>query len=183
MKIYTKTGDEGETSLFGGKRVSKADIRIDSYGTIDELNAYIGLVRDQDVNKARLDFLVDIQDKLFIIGSMLAADPANTKIRVPHVTHADTELLETEIDAMEERLQPLRFFVLPGGHTSVSFCHVARTVCRRAERLVISLNEHEKIEPLIIRYLNRLSDYLFVLSRTMANELGVEERPWNSANR
>jgi len=183
MKIYTKTGDEGQTSLFGGKRVSKADIRIDSYGTIDELNAYMGLVRDQEINKKRLDFLVDIQDKLFTIGSMLAAEPGNTKIRVPVLSDADTEILEKEIDVMEVSLQPLRFFVLPGGHTSISFCHVARTVCRRAERLAIVLNEQEKIEPVIIRYLNRLSDYLFVLSRSMANELGVEERPWNSATR
>jgi len=183
MKIYTKTGDEGQTSLFGGKRVSKADIRIDSYGTVDELNAYIGLVSDQEVNKNRVDFLTDIQNKLFIIGSMLAAEPGNTKIKIPVLSDTDTEVLEKEIDTMEGHLQPLRFFVLPGGHTSVSFCHVARTVCRRAERLAIVLDQQDRIEPMIIRYLNRLSDYLFVLSRTMANELGVEERPWKSGTR
>lgn len=180
MKIYTKTGDNGQTSLFGGKRVSKSDMRIDSYGTIDELNAFIGLVRDQEVNKGRVDFLVGVQDRLFTIGSMLAAEPGNTKIKIPVLSDEDTEILEREIDRMEADLKPLRFFVLPGGHTSVSFCHVARTVCRRAERLSIVLDEQEKIEPRIVRYLNRLSDYLFVLGRTMADELGVAERPWKS---
>ena len=180
MKIYTKTGDNGHTSLFGGKRVSKSNIRIDSYGTIDELNSFMGLVRDQEVNKKREDFLVGLQDKLFSIGSMLAAEPGNTKIKVPGLSDEDTEALEREIDRMEVGLKPLTFFIVPGGHTSVSLCHVARTVCRRAERMVIALNEQEKVEPGIIRYLNRLSDYLFVLSRAMSNELGIEERPWKS---
>jgi len=178
MKIYTKTGDNGTTSLFGGKHVSKADIRIDTYGTVDELNAYVGLVRDQEINQERKPTLVEIQDRLFTIGSMLAAEPGNTKIKIPHLSDKDIALLEKEIDAMDEALPPMKFFVLPGGHTAVSFCHVARTVCRRAERLVIALNEHEAVEPLVIQYLNRLSDYLFVLARIMAHELNVEETPW-----
>lgn len=178
MKIYTKTGDQGTTALFGGKRVSKAHLRIDTYGTVDELNSYIGLVRDQDVNKKRKEVLVEIQDRLFTIGSILATEPGNTKVKVPHLTEADIEFLEKEIDAMDLQLQPMRFFVLPGGHQSVSFCHLARTVCRRTERLTIELNTIETVDPLVIKYLNRLSDYLFVLSRTMTKELQVEETPW-----
>lgn len=178
MKIYTKTGDQGTTSLFGGKRVSKADLRIDTYGTIDELNSYLGLLRDQEVNKKRKDFLVEIQDRLFTIGSILATEPGNTKVKIPHLVPADIEVLEKEIDVMDAALPPMRFFVLPGGHASVSFCHIARTVCRRAERLVIALNATETIDVLVIQYLNRLSDYLFMLSRMMTQELNVEETPW-----
>src|SRR5688572_18409753 len=135
MKIYTKTGDQGTTSLFGGKRVSKADLRIDSYGTVDELNSFIGLVRDQEINEKRKDFLLQIQNKLFIMGSVLATEPGNKKVKTPSLQEEDVVSLEREIDAMEGTLTPLRFFILPGGHVSVSFCHVARTVCRRAERL------------------------------------------------
>jgi cob(I)alamin adenosyltransferase len=178
MKIYTKTGDEGTTSLFGGKRVSKADLRIDTYGTIDELNSYIGLVRDQEVNTKRKEILTEIQDRLFTIGSILATEPGNTKVKIPHLKEADIEFLEKEIDAMDLQLQPMRFFVLPGGHPSVSFCHIARTVCRRAERLIISLNSIEPVDSLVIKYLNRLSDYFFVLGRTMTKELQIEETPW-----
>jgi cob(I)alamin adenosyltransferase len=178
MKIYTRTGDSGSTSLFGGKRVSKADLRIDSYGTIDELNSYIGLLRDQEVNRKRKPVLVEIQDRLFTIGSILAAEPGNTKVKVPALTEADTEALEKEIDSMEAQLPPMRSFVLPGGHQAVSFCHVARTVCRRAERLVIALDAQEKVDPLVLKYLNRLSDYLFMLSRKMSAELKADETPW-----
>lgn len=178
MKIYTKTGDQGTTSLFGGKRVSKADLRIDAYGTVDELNSFMGLIRDQDVNHKRKDVLVKIQNTLFIIGSILATEPGNTKVKIPSLQEADIVLLEKEIDAMDEALPPLRFFILPGGHPSVSFCHVARTVCRRSERLTMGLHEQEPTDPLVIKYLNRLSDYLFMLSRKMANELGVEEIAW-----
>jgi cob(I)alamin adenosyltransferase len=178
MKIYTKTGDQGTTSLFGGKRVSKADLRIETYGTIDELNCWIGLVRDQPVNENRKNFLILLQDRLFTMGSMLAVEPGNTKVKVPLLDEIDVVSLEKEIDAMDAELQPMRFFVLPGGHQSVSFCHIARTVCRRAERLTIALNTHESIEPLVIKYLNRLSDYLFVLSRKMSLELNMEETPW-----
>ena len=178
MKIYTKTGDEGTTSLFGGKRVSKADLRIDTYGTVDELNAYIGLLRDQEVNQKRKDTLIEIQDRLFTIGSILATEPGNTKVKIPPLTEEDIQFLERAIDVMDAELPPMRFFVLPGGHTSISVGHVARTVCRRAERLTIALHQVEKVEPLVIKYLNRLSDYLFMLCRKMANELKVEETPW-----
>ena len=178
MKIYTKTGDHGTTSLFGGKRVSKADLRIDSYGTVDELNSYLGLLRDQEVNQKRKDVLIEIQDRLFTIGSILATEPGNTKVKIPLLIESDITFLEVEMDRMEEMLPPMRFFVLPGGHASVSFGHVARTVCRRAERLAIALDEQEKINPLVIKYLNRLSDYLFMLCRMMTFELKIEETPW-----
>lgn len=178
MKIYTKTGDTGTTALFGGKRVSKADLRIETYGTVDELNAYVGLVRDQPVNQIRKNILVEIQDRLFTIGSMLATEPGNTKVKIPSILKEDIVVLEKAIDAMDALLPPMKSFVLPGGHPSVSFCHVARTVCRRAERLVIALDAQEKIDTLVIQYLNRLSDYLFMLSRKMSAELNAEEMPW-----
>lgn len=178
MKIYTKTGDKGQTSLLGGTRISKSHPRIESYGTIDELNSYIGLVRDQEVNTHRRDLLKEIQDRLFTIGSHLAADPDRNTKKVPDLLPTDIELLEHEMDKMDAELPELRFFVLPGGHQSVSFCHLARTVCRRAERLVIAFSEEVIIEEMIIKYLNRLSDYLFVLSRKMAMELGAEEISW-----
>ena len=178
MKIYTKTGDEGMTSLFGGKRLSKAALRIDTYGTIDELNSWVGVLRDQDVNLKRKEILLAVQDRLFTIGSMLATEPGNTKVRVPSLWDDDVLFLEQQIDAMEVVLPPMRSFVLPGGHPAVSFTHVARTVCRRGERLVIALHQSEPVEPLIIKYLNRLSDYLFVLARLAARELNAEESPW-----
>ncbi|NBP69087.1 MAG: cob(I)yrinic acid a,c-diamide adenosyltransferase [Cytophagia bacterium] len=178
MKIYTKTGDQGTTSLFGGKRVSKADLRIDTYGTVDELNSYIGLLRDQAVNHTRLNDLLEVQDRLFTIGSILATEPGNQKVKIPHLAESDIDFLEKRMDEMDANLPPMRFFVLPGGHQSVSFCHIARTVCRRAERLTIALNAHEPVDPLVIKYLNRLSDYIFVLSRQMTQDLNVTESPW-----
>lgn len=178
MKIYTKTGDKGTTALFGGKRVSKADLRIETYGTVDELNSYVGLVRDQPVNQIRKNILVEIQDRLFTIGSILATEPGNTKVKIPSLHVDDVTALEKEIDAMDASLPPMKSFVLPGGHQSVSFCHVTRTVCRRAERLVIALDAQEKIDPVVVQYLNRLSDYLFMLSRKMSAELNAEEMPW-----
>lgn len=178
MKIYTKTGDTGTTALFGGKRVSKADLRIDTYGTVDELNSFVGLVRDQEVNQKRKNTLVEIQDRLFTIGSILATEPGNTKVRIPSLADTDISLLEKEIDSMDAELPQMKFFVLPGGNQSVSFCHVARTVCRRAERLVVALNSQEPVDTLVVQYLNRLSDYLFMLSRKMTQELGAEETPW-----
>lgn len=178
MKVYTKTGDKGTTGLFGGARVSKSHERINAYGTIDELNSYIGLVRDQEVNAKRKDVLVEVQDRLFTVGSILATEPGNTKVKVPELQHADIESLEKEIDKMEEELPPMKSFILPGGHASVSFCHVARCVCRRAERLVVALNDHEPVHSAVIQYLNRLSDYLFVLARKMSKELNAEETPW-----
>ncbi|HEY9049561.1 MAG TPA: cob(I)yrinic acid a,c-diamide adenosyltransferase, partial [Ohtaekwangia sp.] len=141
MKIYTKTGDQGTTALFGGKRVSKADLRIETYGTVDELNSWIGMVRDQEVNQKRKDILVEIQDRLFTVGSILATEPGNTKVKIPALIPEDILFLEKQIDALDAELPPMRFFVLPGGHPSVSCCHVARTVCRRSERLIIALQQ------------------------------------------
>jgi cob(I)alamin adenosyltransferase len=180
MKIYTKTGDKGDTSLLGGTRVSKAHERIDAYGTIDELNSYIGLLRDQEVNEKRKDLLKEIQDRLFTIGSTLAADPEKSGIKTPDLHSTDIKLLEDEMDQMDKLLPELKAFILPGGHTAVSFCHIARTVCRRAERNVIALRKNSKVEELIVIYLNRLSDYLFVLGRMMAKELNAEEITWKA---
>ncbi|SFF23988.1 cob(I)yrinic acid a,c-diamide adenosyltransferase [Thermoflexibacter ruber] len=178
MKIYTKTGDKGDTSLVYGTRVRKNDMRIDSYGTVDELNAYIGLLRDQAVNELRKDILKEIQDRLFTIGASLATEPNKDRKKIPDLYETDVELLEKEMDKMDAALPELRHFVLPGGHESVSFCHVARTVCRRAERICVALSREVEVDDLIIKYLNRLSDYLFVLSRKMAQELNVEEVKW-----
>lgn len=178
MKIYTKTGDIGETSLFGGRRVSKSELRIESYGTVDELNSWIGLLRDVNTNEGERELLKEIQDRLFTVGSSLAADPENDKLKTPDLHEADVELLEKAIDGMDEVLEELRHFVLPGGHVFVSYCHIARTVCRRAERLAVALHHHEAVHPLSIKYLNRLSDYLFTLSRKMAHDLKAEEVKW-----
>ena len=179
MKVYTKTGDQGLTSLIGGTRVPKSSLRIDCYGTVDELNSYVGLLRDQDVNAARRDVLKEVQDRLFTIGSHLATDPGKeVRQRLPDLHNTDVALLETEMDRMNQDLAPLREFILPGGHPAVSFGHVARCVCRRAERLAVQLREESPVEDLVVMYLNRLSDYLFVLSRQMAHELGVAEVTW-----
>ncbi|MCR9287391.1 MAG: cob(I)yrinic acid a,c-diamide adenosyltransferase [Bacteroidetes bacterium] len=178
FKIYTKTGDKGETGLFGGKRLPKSHIRIEAYGTVDELNSFIGIVRDgYDNEKARI-ILKEIQDRLFTIGSNLASDPSKN-MNVPDLVESDIELLESEMDRMDEELPPLKSFILPGGHTLVSHCHVARCVCRRAERVVVSLNSIENVESILIQYLNRLSDYLFVLARKIALDLGVQEVEWH----
>ncbi|HAS41372.1 MAG TPA: cob(I)yrinic acid a,c-diamide adenosyltransferase [Microscillaceae bacterium] len=178
MKIYTKTGDKGKTSLIGGTRVPKSHLRIEAYGTIDELNSYIGLLNDQPVNTARKSILREIQDRLFTIGSSLASDPQKSKMKIPDLLEEDVLLLEKEIDKMNEVLPELRAFVLPGGHQSISFGHLARTVCRRAERTVIALQELDFVVDLVVQYLNRLSDYLFTLCRMMHQELEVEETPW-----
>lgn len=178
MKIYTKTGDKGTTSLVGGTRVSKADLRLEAYGTVDELNSYIGLLGDQTVNEGRKELLKEIQDRLFTIGSHLASEPDGVSKRLPDLLDSDLVLLENKMDEMNEALPPLRAFILPGGHASVSFGHVARTVCRRAERAVILLQEREGVDEIIIRYLNRLSDFVFMLCRKMAQELNVEEVTW-----
>jgi cob(I)alamin adenosyltransferase len=178
VKIYTKTGDVGETALFGGKRVPKNELRIEAYGTVDELNSWIGLLRDVNTADDVKNLLKEIQDRLFTLGSTLAADPSNPKLKTPDLHESDVELLEHAIDRMDETLEPLRNFVLPGGHVYVSYCHIARTVCRRAERLCVALHQVSEIHPLIIKYLNRLSDYLFTLSRKMAKDLGAEEVNW-----
>ncbi len=177
FKIYTKTGDAGETGLFGGRRLSKSHLRIESYGTVDELNSYIGVVRDSLKDEHLRQILKDVQDRLFAVGANLASDPAKN-LTPPDITQADIQVLESEIDSMEAQLPALKNFILPGGHPSVSFCHVARCVCRRAERLVVALNHDEKVEPMVLQYLNRLSDYLFVLSRKIGHDAGAEEVIW-----
>ncbi|MDN4166910.1 cob(I)yrinic acid a,c-diamide adenosyltransferase [Cytophagales bacterium LB-30] len=178
MKIYTKTGDKGTTSLLGGTRVLKSHDRIESYGTVDELNSYIGLVRDQEVNRTRKEILKEIQDRLFTIGANLASDPQKSGMKIPDLKESDIQLLENEMDAMDKQLPEMRNFILPGGHPSVSYCHIARCVCRRAERLAIKLAQEEPVAEEVIVYLNRLSDYLFVLGRKMAAELQAEEVAW-----
>ena len=178
FKIYTKTGDKGQTSLIGGTRIPKFDIRIEAYGTVDELNSYIGLIRDQAMEEHAREILIEIQDRLFTIGSLLAADPVKNKMTLPQIAESDIKLLEEEMDAMDKQLPEMKSFVLPGGHTTVSFCHIARCVCRRAERCVLKLNEQEPLNELIYKYLNRLSDYLFVLSRKLTMDLKATETPW-----
>lgn len=178
MKIYTKKGDQGTTQLIGGTRVPKSSLRIEAYGTVDELNSYIGLIRDQDVAQSIIEQLLEIQDRLFTLGSQLAVDPGASSMKLPEIFLKDVELLESWIDEMDAQLEPMRNFVLPGGHTTVSFCHVARCVCRRAERITVDLNAHQAIDPIILTYLNRLSDYLFVLSRKLSSDLGATEHPW-----
>ncbi|MDY8134092.1 cob(I)yrinic acid a,c-diamide adenosyltransferase [Aquimarina sp. 2201CG5-10] len=185
MKIYTKTGDKGTTALFGGTRVPKHHIRIESYGTVDELNSHIGLIRDQDIDDLSKKMLINIQDRLFTVGAVLATDPEKAvlksgqkRLNIPTVSEKDIKLLETEIDRMNTSLPPMTNFVLPGGHQTVSFCHIARCVCRRAERLATALYELEPFEETTLQYLNRLSDYLFVLARKLSNDLQAEEIKW-----
>ncbi len=178
FKIYTKTGDKGETGLFGGKRLPKHHIRIESYGTVDELNSYIGLVRDNINDPETRDLLKEIQDRLFAIGSSLASDPEKNMI-TPDVKKTDIEVLENAMDNMDANLPALKNFILPGGNTVVSFCHIARCVCRRADRNVVSLHYIENVDELILKYLNRLSDYLFILGRKIALDNGAEEVVWN----
>ncbi|WP_304141614.1 cob(I)yrinic acid a,c-diamide adenosyltransferase [Mesoflavibacter zeaxanthinifaciens] len=185
MKIYTKTGDKGTTALFGGTRVPKHHIRIESYGTVDELNSYIGLIRDQDIDQHYKDLLIKIQDRLFTVGAILATDPEKAtlkngkeRLNIPKISETDINLLEQEMDAMDAQLPPMTHFVLPGGHQTVSFCHIARTVCRRAERLASALNDLEPFQPETLTYLNRLSDYLFVLARKLSQDLQADEVKW-----
>ncbi len=179
-KIYTKTGDKGKTSLISGTKVFKNDIRIETYGTVDELNSHIGLVNDYTPDEHQRTILKQIQDRLFVIGSSLACDPQKeTGLHIPDLKEEDIQLLEKEIDSMNERLPEMKHFILPGGHAAVSSTHIARCVCRRAERLCVSMQQHDLfIEPVIIKYLNRLSDYLFVLARFTAQELHVPEITW-----
>lgn len=178
MKIYTKTGDEGQTGLFGGTRLHKDEIRIEAYGTVDELNAHIGLLRDGISDQDTTGILIEIQDRLFTIGSILASEPGKENLQIPKLKSEDVILLEQEMDKMNELLPPMRSFVLPGGHELVSQCHIARCVCRRAERRVVSLARNEKVESIVLQYLNRLSDYLFVLSRKVSSDKKATETPW-----
>ena len=185
MKIYTKTGDKGKTSLFGGTRVPKYHLRIEAYGTVDELNSYIGLIRDQKIDAHATEILLKIQNELFTLGSMLATPPdkeilksGKDRLNITKITATSVELLENEIDQMNEFLPPMSHFILPGGHTTVSFCHITRCICRRAERITTLLNEESTINPEILVYLNRLSDYLFVLARKLTIDNQAQEIPW-----
>ena len=180
MKIYTKTGDKGQTSLIGGTRVPKHHMRIEAYGTVDELNSWIGLINDQEIPVETKTILSEIQDRLFTVGASLASEPEKSKMKIPDLHESDIELLEFEIDKMNEVLPEMRFFILPGGHTTISYCHLSRCVCRRAERNVIHLHENEFVNELVIKYLNRLSDYLFVLARFLAHDLKVNEIAWKA---
>jgi cob(I)alamin adenosyltransferase len=180
LKIYTKTGDRGTTSLIGGTKVPKSHIRIEAYGTVDELNSYIGLCKDLLADNQSKPILQEIQDRLFTMGSSLACDPEKEpKMKIPDLKETDITRLEEEIDRMHETLPPMKSFILPGGHPSVSHLHIARCICRRAERCCVRLElEREEVESIIIKYLNRLSDYLFVLARYIAHQLKAEEIPW-----
>jgi cob(I)alamin adenosyltransferase len=185
MKIYTKTGDNGTTALFGGTRVKKHNLRIESYGTVDELNSYIGLIKDQEISNYNKESLLKIQNDLFTLGAMLATPPeketlknGKERLNIPKVDDEAILFLENEIDKMDLELPLMTNFILPGGHQAVSFCHVARCVCRRAERLSVELNDQEAINDAILKYLNRLSDYLFVLARMLSKDLSVAEIKW-----
>lgn len=182
MKIYTKTGDAGYTSLIGGTRVPKYHLRIESYGTVDELNSYIGLISSQEIDEKDRLVLKEIQDRLFTIGSSLAADPEKSKMKIPDLQFEDVELLETEMDRMEAFLPQLKHFILPGGNSAVSFCHLARCVCRRAERITIELSENSFVEEKVKIYLNRLSDYLFMLARKIGFDQNIAENVWIPRN-
>ena len=177
MKIYTKTGDSGETSLFGGKRVTKDHVRIEAYGTIDELNSFLGVLYDNLEDENQRYLINSVQSNLFTIGSILANEGKTTDY-IPDLRESAISVLEKAMDEMDENLPPLTNFILPGGNTVVSFCHIARTVCRRAETRMVALNHIEDVDPKLIKYLNRLSDYLFVLSRKIAKDFNADEISW-----
>lgn len=176
-KIYTKTGDKGKTSLLGGKKVSKAHLRIVAFGEVDELNSYIGLLAAYTINEPYKPFLSALQHKLFNLGSLLAVE-GRPPFPIPEITKVDVEAIEHEIDWLTNILPPLKNFILPGGHREVAFCHIARCVCRRAERSVVALHETSRVNPYLLKFLNRLSDYLFVFARVMTRNLGAEEVIW-----
>ena len=178
MKIYTKKGDSGTTQLLGGKRVSKSHLRIEAYGTVDELNAYMGLLRDQEIDQKSIEMFLIIQDRLFTIGSLLALENPDSKIKLPKLSESDVSVLENQMDQMNEQLDEMKSFVLPGGHTIVSYCHIARCICRRAERVTTLLPQETVQFELILKYLNRLSDYLFVMSRFLTKLTNSKEIPW-----
>ena len=185
MKIYTKTGDKGTTALFGGTRVPKNHLRIDAYGTIDELNAWLGLLRDQPIDATYKDLLTNVQDKLFTVGAILATDPKKARLKnggerlnIEKIADKDIESLEKKMDSMDASLPPMTHFILPGGHPIVSYCHIARTICRRAERKMVQLHEKEPFDEAVLSYINRLSDYLFVLARKLSKDLKAEEIKW-----
>jgi len=178
MKIYTKTGDKGLTSLIGGTRVQKFHLRIECYGTVDELNSYIGLIMCQGIDIHYQKTLKEIQDRLFTVGAALASDPEKSRMKIPDLHDQDIVLLETEMDSMNEVLPELKHFILPGGNTVVSYCHVARCICRRAERLTVQLASESFVDEKMTIYLNRLSDYLFVLARKLNQDAKTDENIW-----
>tara|TARA_B100001287_G_scaffold121022_1_gene101987 strand:+ start:277 stop:825 length:549 start_codon:yes stop_codon:yes gene_type:complete len=178
MKIYTKKGDKGQTGLIGGSRVSKNDLRINTYGTVDELNAHVGLLRDLTDDRTLKSNLIEIQDRLFTAGSLLAVGEKGTKMKLPELHEVDIQCLESWIDHMDKLLPQMKSFILPGGHVAVSTCHIVRTVCRRAERLIVELSNHVEVSPVVVAYFNRLSDYFFTLSRKLSMDLNAEETPW-----
>ena len=179
MKIYTKTGDKGNTSLIGGRRIPKPHLRIEAYGTVDELISLIGLLRDQDIPEEHKSILLSIQDRLMVCASHLANDPQNlAKRKLPVLSEIDIEELERRIDSMEETLIPLSSFVLPGGHPASSFCQLARSICRRAERAIVRLSLEEEVDEIGIRYHNRLADFLFVLSRRLLKDFNISDNLW-----
>lgn len=178
MKIYTKTGDKGITSLLGGTRVSKYNLRINAYGTVDELNSFLGLVGDLEISEKRIELIREIQSRLFTVGSSLAAENERALDFKPDLEEQDVLRLENAIDEMDAAIPPLSNFVLPCGHQLVSTTHIARTVSRRAERIVIELSDEEEVEEIVIKYLNRLSDYLFVLARKQAHDMKIKEIQW-----
>ena len=183
-KIYTKTGDKGTTSLIGGTKIPKSHFRIEAYGNVDELNSYVGLCRDLLTDEQSRTTLSAIQDRLFTIGSSLASDPRKEiKMKLPQLRESDILLLENEIDIMTDAIPAMKNFILPGGHVVLSHLHIARCICRRAERSVVKLQiKKEEVKPLVLKYLNRLSDYLFILARFTGHQMGVEEIPWKPRN-
>ncbi len=179
-KIYTKTGDKGITSLLGGRRVPKHHLKIEAYGTADELNVFIGLLRDQEINGHYKDLLLEIQDRVFTAESLLACDDGCQPEYLPNMHEDDITLLEKEIDKMNETLPELKHFILPGGHPAISHAHICRCICRRAERIITQLAEHAKVDELVIQYFNRLSDYFFVLARKIAHDKGIPDIEWKA---
>ena len=178
MKVYTKKGDKGKTQLLGGSIVDKDHVKLECYGTIDELNSFIGNIYDQDLKEFHKEILLNIQNQLFNLGSVISFDGKKDKIKLPNITAKNIEMLEKAIDKMEESLPMLKNFILPSGHPTTSKCHIARTVCRRAERNLVTLSKTSEIDNLHLQYLNRLSDYLFVLSRAVLKENNAEEIEW-----
>jgi cob(I)alamin adenosyltransferase len=178
MKVYTKKGDKGKTQLLGGSMVDKDHAKLECYGTIDELNSFIGNVYDQEINSFHKEILLKIQNQLFNLGSIISFDGEKNKIKLPNIKIENIKMLEKAIDKMEENLPKLRSFILPSGHPTASKCHIARTVCRRAERNLVTLSKTTKIDMLHLQYLNRLSDYLFILSRAILKDNGDTEIEW-----
>ncbi len=178
MKIYTKKGDKGKSQLLGGSMVDKNHIKLECYGTIDELNSFIGNIYDQEISIFHKKILFKIQNQLFNLGSIISFDGEKDKIKLPNITTQNIKMMEKAIDKMEEELPMLRAFILPSGHPTASKCHIARTVCRRAERNLVALSQEEQIDNLYIQYLNRLSDYLFVLARAILKDKNAQEIQW-----